>query len=149
MFAFAEETGIIQQAPKLKRVKNEARPRAGSTEKPLYTLDDLNRLLKKATLQLKAMLALGLNCGFGPRDIRDLRWDHINAERVALPRSKAGICQTYLLWPEARALQDEVRQRRAELAVRRVGKKVQSRDNGHVFMTRFWRHWSKDAVAEH
>jgi integrase len=148
MFTFAEETGIIQQAPKLKRVKNETRPRAGSTEKPLYTLEDLNRLLEKAKPQLKAMLTLALNCGFGPKDIRDLTWDHINGERVTLPRSKTGICQTYLLWSEARALLDEIQQRRAEVVAKMARGGVQCCDNGHVFVTRFWRPWSKDAVAK-
>ncbi|MGB2863586.1 MAG: phage integrase N-terminal SAM-like domain-containing protein [Sedimentisphaerales bacterium] len=56
MFTFAEETDIVEKTPKLKRIKNETRLRAGSTEKPLYTLDDLNRLLKKADLQLKARI---------------------------------------------------------------------------------------------
>ena len=97
MFTFAEATGIIKQAPKLKRVKNETRPRAGSTEKPRYTLEHLNKLLEKADSQLKVMVTLALDCGFGPKDIRDLTWDHINGERVTLPRSKTGICQTYLL----------------------------------------------------
>ena len=138
MFAFAEETDTIQQAPKLKRVKNETRPRAGSTEKPLYTLEDCNRLLKEATLQLKAMLTLALNCGFGPKDIRDLRWDHINGQRVTLPRSKTGICQTYLLWPEARALVDEIRQRRTELATGRAEKRVQRCDNGRSISVRLY-----------
>ena len=148
MFTFAEDTSIIQLAPKLKRVKNEARARTGSTGKPLYALEDLTRLLKQADPQLKAMLILALNCGFGPKDIRDLTWGHIEGARVTLPRSKTGICQTYLLWPEARSLLDNIKQKRAELIVRMAKRKVQHCDNGHVFMTRFWRPWSKDAVAE-
>jgi integrase len=100
MFTFAEDTDIMGKSPKLKRVKNETRPRAGSTKKPLYKLDELNRLLKKVDLQLKAMIVLALNCGFGPKDIRDLTWDHIDGERITLPRSKTGVCQTYLLWLE-------------------------------------------------
>ena len=148
MFTFAEETDIVEKAPKLKRVKNATRPRAGSIEKPLYTLDDLNRLLKKADPQLKAMIMLALNCGFGPKDIRDLTWDHIDGERVTLPRSKTGVCQTYLLWLETRALLEEIQQRRAALIARMARRRVQHCDNGHVFMTRFWKSWSKDAVAE-
>jgi len=97
MFTFAEDTGIIRHAPKLKRVKNEPRPRAGATRKKLYILDHLKRLLKNADLQLKAMLTLALNCGFGPKDIRDLTWDHVDGERVTLPRSKTGVCQTYCI----------------------------------------------------
>jgi len=129
MFTFAEETDIVEKAPKLKGVKNATRPRAGSIEKPLYTLDDLNRLLKKADPQLKAMIMLALNCGFGPKDIRDLTWDHIDGERVTLPRSKTGVCQTYLLWLETRALLEEIQQRRAALIARMARRRVQHCDN--------------------
>jgi len=131
MYVFAEETDLIQKAPKLRRVKNETRPKPG-----------------KADLQMKTMILLALNCGFGPKDVRDLTWEHIDGERVTLPRSKTGVCQTYLLWTEIRTLLAEIRQERLELAVRMAKRKALRSDNGHVFVTRFWRPWSKDAVAE-
>jgi integrase len=148
MFIFAEESEIVDKAPKLKRIKNETRPKAGSTKKPLYTLDELNKLLKKADLQLKTMIMLALNCGFGPKDIRDLTWDHIDDERVTLPRSKTGICQTYLLWPETKKLLEDIRKQRVVLVERMAQRKVHRSDHGHIFVTRFWRPWNKDAVAE-
>jgi len=148
MFTFAEETGIIRQSPKLKRIKNESRARAGSSQKQLYSLKQLKRLMKSADLQLKAMLTLALNCGFGPKDIRDLMWDHVEGDRVTLPRSKTGVCQTYLLWPETRALLDDIRRSRGELIARMAKQDVEHSDNGHIFVTRFWRPWGKDSVAE-
>ncbi|MHC4204045.1 MAG: tyrosine-type recombinase/integrase [Planctomycetota bacterium] len=148
MFTFAEDTDIIAKAPKLKRIKNETRIKAGSNEKPLYILDELNRLLEKADLQMKTMIMLALNCGFGPKDIRDLTWGHIDGERVTLPRSKTGICQTYLLWPETKKLLAEIRKQRAMLVKRMSKRKVSHSDHGYVFVTRFWRPWNKDAVAE-
>jgi len=148
MFTFAEETDIVEKAPKLKRVRNDARPKAGSKEKPLYTPDDLQKLLEKADPQMKAMIMLALNCGFGPKDIRDLTWSHFHGERVTLPRTKTGVCQTYLLWRETRVLLAEIQQERAKLIVRMAKRGVQHYDNGHVFMTRFWKPWNKDAVAE-
>jgi len=148
MFIFAEETGILEKAPKLKRVRNDAKPKAGSKEKPLYTPDDLQKLLEKADPQMKAMIMLALNCGFGPKDIRDLTWSHFHGERVTLPRTKTGVCQTYLLWRETRVLLAEIQQERAKLIVRMAKRGVQHYDNGHVFMTRFWKPWNKDAVAE-
>jgi len=75
MFVFAEETGLIKKAPKLKRIKNERIPKTGSMEKPLYSLDDLNKLLGNADLKLRTMIMLALNCGFGPKDLHDLTWD--------------------------------------------------------------------------
>jgi len=109
MLTFAEDTGIIEKAPKLKRVKNETRVKTAANTKPLYTLDELHALLSSAGLQMKTMILLALNCGFGPKDMRDLTWNHIDDKRVTLPRSKTGICQTYLMWSEARTLLEEVR----------------------------------------
>jgi integrase len=148
MFTFAEETDIVEKAPKLRRIKNERIPQTGSKEKPLYTLEDMRKLLESADLKLKAMIMLALNCGFGPKDLHDLTWDDIDGERVTLPRSKTGVCQTYLLWPETKELLDKIRQQRAMLIVRMAKRKVNHSDYGHIFVTRFWKPWSKDAVAE-
>jgi integrase len=112
MFTFAEETGLIEKALKLKRVKNEKKPRLGSNAKPLYATGNLRLLLEQADMQMKAMIMLALNCGFGPKDIQDLTWDQIDGERVTLPRSKTGVCQTYLLWPETLQLLNEIGQHR-------------------------------------
>jgi len=43
--------------------------------------------LEQADMQMKAMIMLALNCGFGPKDIQDLTCDHIDGDRVILPRS--------------------------------------------------------------
>ncbi len=147
MFVFAEETDIIQKAPKLRRIKNERIPKTGSRERPLYTLDDLHKLLDNADLRLRAMIMLALNCGFGPKDLQDLTWDDIQEERITLPRSKTGVCQTYLLWPETKALLDDIKQQRAKLIIRMAQRKVKHSDYGHVFVTRYWKPWNKDAVA--
>ena len=118
MFTFAEDTGIIEKAPKLKRVKNQARIKAAANTKPLYTLEELQKLHNNADLQLKTMILLALNCGFGPKDMKDLTWKHIDDNRVTLPRSKTGICQTYLMWAETCLLLEEVRQERVERIAR-------------------------------
>jgi len=115
MFTFAEETGLLEKAPKLKRIKNERIPKAGSKDKPIYALDDLKKLLRKADLQLKTMIMLALNCGFGPKDLQDLAWDDIQGERITLPRSKTGVWQTYLLWPETGELLEEIREKRENM----------------------------------
>ena len=147
MFIFAEETDLIEKAPKLKRIKNERIHKTGSKEKPIYSLDDLRKLITNADLKLKTMIMLALNCGFGPKDLQDLTWDDIDGERITLPRSKTGVCQTYLLWPETRELLDEIRRQRSVLIMRMRKRNVNHSDYGHVFVTRFWKLWSKDAVA--
>jgi len=148
MFTFAEEIGLIEKVPKLKRIKNEPRSKPGSKEKPLYSLRDIDRLLDEADIQMKAMIMLALNCGFGPKDMHDLTWEDINGERVTLPRSKTGVCQTYLLWPETLKQLIKIEQQRSRHILRLAKRAGVRSDKGHVFVTRFWRLWNRDAIAE-
>jgi len=112
MYAFAEEAELVLRPPKLRRIKNEPTPKVGAQEKPLYTSDDLQKLLAKASQQMRAMILLALNCGFGPKDVRDLTWRHVEDDRVTLPRSKTGVCQTYALWAEVQTLLGLIKQER-------------------------------------
>jgi integrase len=148
MFSFAEDTGLINKAPKLKRVRNEHHPVNDSKSKVLYKTEEISLLLKYADLQLRTMIMLALNCGFGPKDIQDLKWDNIHEERATLPRSKTGISQTYLLWPETMSLINQIQQKRQKHIERMMKRKRFHSDNGHVFVTKFWKLWKKDSVAE-
>jgi len=59
-------------------------------------------LLSVADVKMRAMIWLGLNCGFGCTDCAELKWtdlDLVNA-RVKLPRRKTGISRDLPLWPE-------------------------------------------------
>ncbi len=148
MIIFAEETGLLEKSPLLKRVKNESPMQTSVRKKPLYTPEQLSLLLEKADSQLKAMLLLGLNCGFGPKDIHDLTWEDITEERITLPRSKTGVSQTFLLWPETQEALKCIRKERDDL-LERLEKRDRSRsDGGHIFVTRFWKLWNKDSIAE-
>jgi len=148
MFAFAEQNGMLKRAPALKRVKNERRTNHGGPGKPLYSVAQISELLCNTDSQMYAMILLGLNCGFGPKDIRDLTWDHFDGDRVTLPRSKTGVSQTFMLWQETTQALHNVKRARAEKVANAVRRGNHRSDNGHVFVTRFWRPWSKDAVAE-
>lgn len=148
MFAFAADMRLLESAPPLRRVRNDSCAQVGSSAKPLYAASELRRLIEAADLQLQAMIMLALNCGFGPKDLHDLTWDDMQAERVTLPRSKTGICQTYALWPDTQAALRRVRAARACLVERLAKRGRVVRDSGYVFVTRYWRRWNKDAVTE-
>lgn len=148
MYRFAEDAGLMERAPRLRRVKNESREKTGSHAKLLYTPDQIARLLATADVQLRAMILLGLNCGFGPKDLEDLLWTHLEGRRVSLPRSKTGVSQTFLLWPETLDAFEAVSRHRAALVVRLERRGRERTDGGHIFATKFWRPWTKDAVAE-
>ena len=82
------------------------------------------------------------------RDIQDLTWDHIMEDRITLPRSKTGVTQTFLLWPETQESLETLRKERAVL-IERLEKRGRERsDGGHIFITRFWKLWNKDSIAE-
>ena len=148
MYSFAEEAELIARTPRLRRVKNESRARNRSNEKPIYISEQITRLLEYADLQMGAMIILGLNCGFGPKDIRDLTWDNISKDKVTLTRSKTGIGQSFLLWPETLDALNNLNKERRRLIARMAQRGRQRSDSGYVFVTRFWRPWSKDAVSE-
>jgi len=148
MFRFAEDADLIEKGPKLRRVKNEPTARPGSKEKPLYTTEQINALLEAADVQMRTMILLALNCGFGPKDLHDLTWDDIDGDRITLPRSKTGVCQTYLLWPEAKALLEQILAERSARFARLLKRGRRRTDDGHVFVTRFWKPWSKDAISQ-
>ena len=148
LFKFAEEAELLARAPRLNRVRNESKTAADAQSKALYKPIELSQLLAAADLQIKCMLLLALNCGFGPKDMQDLCWDHFEGERVVLPRSKTGVSQTFALWPETQQALAQLAQHRRQL-VERLGRRGRERsDGGRLFVTKYWRPWNKDAVAE-
>ena len=147
MYLFAEDTELIAGSPKLRRVKNEPISMMRLKDKPIYSSDEIHRLLEHADNQLKVMILLGLNCGFGPKDIQDLTWEDVEDDRVTLPRSKTGICQTFLLWPETLQALGALKEEREERIIRLAKRTRLRSDEGHVFVTKFWRLWGKDALA--
>lgn len=68
----------------------------------LYTPEQVRELLAGATVHLKAMILLGINCGFGPADCAGLPTKALDLATgwVEFPRSKTGIKRRAKLWPE-------------------------------------------------
>jgi len=65
-------------------------------------MSQIQKLLENASTQMRAMIWLGLNCGFGCTDCAELRWDNLDLKnfRVSFPRGKTGIDRNLPLWPE-------------------------------------------------
>lgn len=147
IYRFGEDAGLIQRTPRLRRVRNETCAPAGAGSKPLYSSKEVQRLLKCSDLQMRVMILLGLNCGFGPKDILDLTWKDIDGDRTTLPRSKTGVCQTFRLWAETQEALKKLQESRTALITRLKKRNRRRTDDGHVFTTRYWKRWSKDAVS--
>ena len=99
MYNWAVDNEIIDDSPKLRAVKK-VTPHKG--EKPTFATHQIRTLLEIANVQMKAMIWLGLNCGFGCTDCAELKWKNLDLEngRVRFPRGKTGIERNLPLWPE-------------------------------------------------
>ena len=121
VFKYGVDNGLLQRAPRFgsefkkpgKAVLR--RHRAENGEKMLEAAQ-LRPLIDAASLQLKAMILLGINAGFGNHDVATLPFAALDLERgwVTFPRPKTGIARRAKLWPETvAALREAVAHRPA------------------------------------
>jgi integrase len=89
-------------------------------------------------MQLKAMVLLGINCGFGNADCARLPLDAIDwtTGSIDYPRPKTGIPRRCILWPETLAAIQEAIAHRPEPKTSELA--------GRVFITHFGGSWAKD-----
>jgi integrase len=109
--------------------------------KKLFTAEEVRRLIDTAGQPLKAMLLLGINCGFGMADCGRLPQTAVDLERgwVDFPRPKTGSERRCPLWPET------VEALREALAKRPEPK--QEEHAGLVFLTAQGRPWHKEDAS--
>jgi len=71
-------------------------------QRHVFISEEIHRLFDFADIQMKAMIWLGLNCGFGCTDCAKLKWSDLNLVngRVKLARKKTGVSRDLPLWPE-------------------------------------------------
>jgi len=106
MYNWALENEIVNNVPNLKAVRKIANAK---NDKPTFTMQQIQELLQNASTQMKAMIWLGLNCGFGCTDCSQLKWKNLDLKngRVDFPRGKTGIDRNLPLWDETvRALNE-------------------------------------------
>ena len=99
LFHWARKNDIIENIPNIDAV---SRGKIVHQERFTFDSEQITKLLSAADVKMRAMIWLGLNCGFGCTDCSDLEWinlDLANA-RVKLPRRKTGILRDLPLWPE-------------------------------------------------
>ena len=99
LFHWARKNDVLANIPNIDAV---SRGNIVHKEKLTFDAEQINKLLSSADVKMRAMIWLGLNCGFGCTDCSELKWtdlDLVNA-RVRLPRRKTGISRDLPLWPE-------------------------------------------------
>jgi integrase len=68
----------------------------------MFTAEEICRMMNAASLELRAMILLGINVGYGKTDCTRLEPKHLNLETgwADFPRLKTGIQRRAKLWPE-------------------------------------------------
>jgi integrase len=144
LFKFALDSGMIDRpvrfGPTFKKpTRKTMRIHRAEQGKKLFTRDEILHLLDAAGTPLKAMLLLGINCGFGNEDCGRLPLSAVDLDNAVIdyPRPKTGIQRRAVLWPETiAALRDALAKR---------PQPKDAKNNGLVFLTRFGTAWAKDA----
>jgi integrase len=100
MYNWAINNEVIGLVPNLRAVRKIT---AHKHERPIFTAKQIHDLLTHANCKMRAMIWLGLNCGFGCTDCSELRWEHLDLKkgRVDFPRGKTGIRRNLVLWEES------------------------------------------------
>jgi integrase len=143
VFKHAFEAGLvptpIRFGPGFKRPsKKTIRKHKAALGPKLFAAEEIRRLIDSADAQVKAMILLGINCGFGNSDCAHLPLSAADPAGgiIDFPRPKTGIPRRCVLWPEtAEAI-------REALACRPTPKKEEHA--GLVFVTRCGNPWFKE-----
>jgi integrase len=143
VFKYGYESGLLDRpvryGPTFRKPSASVLRRHRAMQGPnLFTASEILRLLDAATPALKAMMLLGINCGFGNSDCGNLplRAVDLNAGIIDYPRPKTGIARRCPLWPET------VSAIRASLEKRSPPKN--EKDAGLVFVTKYGESWWKE-----
>jgi integrase len=143
VFKYAFDADLIDRAvrfgPEFKRPsKKTLRVHRARQGPKLFKAEEILRLIDAGGVQLKAMILLGINAGFGNADCGNLPISAINLDRgiIDYPRPKTGIARRCILWPETVAALREV------LAQRKEPKDPE--DAGLVFVTKYGQSWARD-----
>ena len=143
VFKFGFEVGLLATpqrfGPGFKRPSKKVLRLERAKQGPkLFTAPEIGQLLGAAGVPLKAMILLGVNCGFGNSDSANLPMSALDLERsiIDFPRPKTGILRRCVLWPETITAINET------LANGPVPKNQD--DDGLVFITKYGLSWGKD-----
>jgi len=138
VFNYALEADWIDRLPTFgpafkKPRRKTVRLARASNGKRLLEANEIRLLLDKADVQLRAMILLGINCGFGNSDCGRLEARHLDLDHawIDYARPKTGIPRRCPLWPET------VAALRTVLAGRPMA--------GLVFRTKYGHAWTRDA----
>ena len=143
LFKYAYDAGLIDKPTRFgptfkrpaKRILRAERQRKGER---MFEARQIRQLLKAAQQPLRAMILLGINCGFGNHDCGTLPISAVDLEGgwINYPRPKTAIERRCPLWPETVAALKEA------IAQRPTAK--DTANDGLVFITKYGEPWAKE-----
>jgi integrase len=143
LFKYAYDATLIDRPVRygqaFRRPSRKALRRARFDREPrMFQPDEIKALLAAAGLHMKAMILLGINCGFGPADCGTLpkRAVDLATGWIDYPRPKTGVPRRIPLWPETVAAIKESLAKRPN--------PIDEADTGVVFVTKYGKRWRKD-----
>ncbi len=104
----------------------------------MFTAGEIRRLMAAASVQVRAMILLGINCGFGNADVGMLPMAALDLKEgwVNHPRPKTGINRRCPLWPETlEAIKEALEERPTP---------KHEAHAGLLFITKYGAGWFKD-----
>ena len=147
VFKYAYDQGLIDKpiryGQSFQKPSRKTLRRARATNGPrMFEAIDLRSIVDSASQPLKAMILLGINCGFGQTDVSNLPRSAIDFTKgwIAYPRPKTGIERRCPLWPETViALQEAIAKR---------PKPKDANDGNLAFITKYGHRWVKTHTTE-
>lgn len=144
LFKHGFDAGLLDKpvrfGPMFKRpAKRILRAHRQSNGKRMFEAAQLRKIIDSAEQPLRAMILLGINCGYGNNDCGTLPISALDLKGgwVDFPRPKTAVERRCPLWPETvKALRD---------AIKRRPKPKGAANGGLVFLTRFGEPWAKAA----
>lgn len=117
---FAFENGLVDRPVRFgafKRPTKKVMRRQRAERGPrMFEPAELRQIIEAADVQLRAMILLAINCGFGNHDCATLPIVAVNSLPgwIVFPRPKTGIPRSCPLWPETAAAIEAALERRVE-----------------------------------
>jgi integrase len=143
IFRFGFESGLMEKpmrfGPEFRRpTKKTVRIHRAKDGAKMFEAAEIRAMIETAGTQMKGMILLGVNCGFGNADIGNMPISAVNLDAAIIdyPRPKTGIARRCPLWPETVAAIRDV------LAARKKPKSKE--DASLVFITKYGQSWAKD-----
>jgi integrase len=147
IFKHAYDAGLVDRpvrfGPTFKSPSRRVIQKNRQSKRRMFEDHEIRQMINASSPQLRAMILLGINCGYGNSDCANLPKSALDLDAgwVVFPRPKTGVERRCPLWPQTMAAV------KAAIAVRPAPKDPE--DDGMVFLTARGLRWVRirDGVA--